>query len=349
MTTPHARPGWRDGRQRWQAWWTARHPRSDTLRLTHRNLYIVPTTAGLLYVALLGCLLLASINYQLNLGHLLTFTLASAALVALHATHATLSGLHLSAPPGEPGFVGQTVDIEVTLRDETPPHGWRHPARLGRHGLVAAWRDGTDGGRGEEVPFVLSADPESVLRLHWPLVQRGRQTLPPLEISSRFPLGLFRVWAVWRLAQQPLAWPAPEDDAPPPPQDTSANPEEATALTLGALPEPGDDEGVRPWRREDRPAQVLWRRSARSLAAGGGLLVREMPPPRRSQELHLDGDCLHGLDPEARLRRLSAWVLQADRQGQRYRLTLGPLRTEAGAGPAHRRRCLDALALWGMS
>jgi uncharacterized protein (DUF58 family) len=335
-------PALPDWRRRWHAWWMTRHPRSDAVRLTHRNLYIVPTTAGLLYTALLGSLLLASINYQLNLGHLLTFTLASAALVALHATHATLSGLHLSLQPSEPGFVGQTVDIEITLRDETPSHGWHHPARLGRHGLVAGWRDGSS----QEVPVTWSSDPESVLRLHWPLTTRGRQTLPPLELSSRFPLGLFRVWAVWRLAQQPLAWPAPEEDAPPPPQDTSANPEEATARTPGALPEPGDDEGVRPWRREDRPAQVLWRRSARSLAAGGGLLVRETPPPRLSQELHLDGDRLHGLDAEARLRRLSAWVLQADRQGRRYRLTLGPLRIESGAGPAHRRQCLDALALW---
>ena len=32
--------------QRWRAWWNARHPRSDTLTLTQRNIYIVPTRAG---------------------------------------------------------------------------------------------------------------------------------------------------------------------------------------------------------------------------------------------------------------------------------------------------------------
>lgn len=330
--------GWRT---RWQAWWDRRHPRTDTLRLDHRTLYIVPTGSGFVYGVLLGCLLLASINYQLNLGHLLTFTLSSAALVALHATHATLSGLRLSARVGEAGFVGETVDIEITLQDETRRTGWRHPAHLGRHGLVVRWRD-----EPADLPVDVSPDPDARRHLPRRLAHRGRQTLPALEFSSRFPLGLFRVWAVWRIAQQPLAWPAPEVDAPPVPQSASTDPAEAPLRRHAPQPEPGEDEGVRPWRREDRPAQVLWRRSARSLAAGGGLLVRETPPARQARGLHLDGDRLTGLDPETRLRRLSAWVLQAEALGQPYRLSLGTLSIAEGIGPQHRRQCLDALALW---
>lgn len=329
-------------RQRWQAWWTRRHPRTDAVRLDHRRLYILPTASGLLYGVLLLCLLLASINYQLNLGHLLTFTLASAALVALHATHATLSGLQLRVEHSAPGFVGETVDLEIVLQDETPAGGWRHPTRLGRHGLVARWRDEAEG-----VELAWPAGPAPRLRLTRTLHQRGRQNLPPLELSSRFPLGLFRVWTLWRIAHQPLAWPAPEPEAPPVPQDDGGDdPTEALSRQAGSAPEPGDDDGVRPWRREDRPSQVHWRRSARSLAAGGGLLVRETPPPRQSRELHLDGERLAHLDPEARLRRLCAWVLQADACGLRYRLSLPGLHVDGGVGPGHRRHCLDALALW---
>jgi len=330
--------GWRP---RWRAWWDRRHPRTDTLRLGHRNLYIVPTGSGLVYGVLLGCLLLASINYQLNLGHLLTFTLSSAALVALHATHATLSGLRLRAQVGEAGFVGETVDLEIAWQDETRLSGWRHPAHLGRHGLVLRWRD-EPAGR----PVDVSPDPDAVLHLPRRLAHRGRQTLPALELGSRFPLGLFRVWAVWRIAQQPLAWPAPERDGPPLPLADSSDPADAPLRRHALQPKPAEDEGVRPWRREDRPAQVLWRRSARSLAAGGGLLVRDPPPARQTRGLHLDGDRLTSLDPEARLRRLSTWVLQAEALGQPYRLSLGTLSIAEGTGPLHQRQCLDALALW---
>jgi hypothetical protein len=37
-------------------------------------------------------MLLASINYQLNLGYALTFLLAGAALVSMHLTHGTCAG-----------------------------------------------------------------------------------------------------------------------------------------------------------------------------------------------------------------------------------------------------------------
>jgi hypothetical protein len=43
--------------------------------------------------ATLLVLLVASINYQLNLGYLLTFLLAGSALVGMHVCHATLRGL----------------------------------------------------------------------------------------------------------------------------------------------------------------------------------------------------------------------------------------------------------------
>ncbi|MBK9362478.1 MAG: hypothetical protein IPM99_15800 [Rubrivivax sp.] len=44
-------------------------------------------------------LLLASINYQLNLGYLLTFLLAGSGLVSMHVTHNTLRRLTLRLRP----------------------------------------------------------------------------------------------------------------------------------------------------------------------------------------------------------------------------------------------------------
>jgi hypothetical protein len=71
----------------------ARGRRSDTLELTQRNVYIVPTRAGWMLGATLLVLLVASINYQLNLGYLLTFLLAGSVAVGMHVCHATLRGL----------------------------------------------------------------------------------------------------------------------------------------------------------------------------------------------------------------------------------------------------------------
>lgn len=314
----------------------------NELQLTQRTIYIVPTPSGWLFGGLLLCLLVASINYQLNLGHLLTFALASAGVVALHATHGTLRGLTLTAREGEPGFVGQTLEVQVIVRDPAPAATWRQPMRLGRHGLGLRWVDETELAWVEVQP----AD-ETVIQLPRHPTRRGRQALPALILESRYPLGLFRAWTVWRIALQPMAWPEPEKDPPALPLDSTPSGPRTTTRVPQQLYEPDDDAGVRPWRREDRPNQVLWKLSARSLAAGGDLLVREPAPPRHTRELHLDMQALQGLDPERRISRLTAWVLAADQSGQRYRMSLPGERIEAGSGAAQRRHCLDTLATWG--
>ncbi len=47
-------------------------------------------------------MLVSSINYQLNLGYVLTFLLAGSALVSIHMTHGTLRGLTLRLRPARP-------------------------------------------------------------------------------------------------------------------------------------------------------------------------------------------------------------------------------------------------------
>ena len=92
-------------RRRFRAWWQSRLRRSATLQLNQRNIYILPTRAGLLFAATLVTLLVASINYQLNLGYVLTFLLAGSGAVSRQLTHNTLRGLTLHLKPVAPAEV----------------------------------------------------------------------------------------------------------------------------------------------------------------------------------------------------------------------------------------------------
>ena len=67
-------------RAKLQAWFVARLPPSDSVTLSQRTVYILPTGPGWMLGLTLLVLLVASINYQLNLGYLLTFLLAGTAL-----------------------------------------------------------------------------------------------------------------------------------------------------------------------------------------------------------------------------------------------------------------------------
>jgi uncharacterized protein (DUF58 family) len=122
--------------RRWRAWWLARLPLTDSWTLTQGNIYIVPTRAGLVYAITLGVMLLASINYQLNLGYVLTFLLAGSGLMSMHLTHRTLRGLTLHLRPPQAVFAGEPAPLEIvvysagsTQRGAGPPQAGLRPSR----------------------------------------------------------------------------------------------------------------------------------------------------------------------------------------------------------------------------
>ncbi len=321
---PH--PGWHP-RRRLTAWFESRLPRSDQHQTGQRNIYIVPTAGGLFFAVVLLVLLVASINYQLSLGYALTFLLAGSALASMHMTHGTLRGLQMHLHTGGPAFAGGHADIDITIAN---PGAARYGIGLGwRHGDERAWAD-------------LPARGSSTVRLQIPLHRRGWQDLPSLIAETRFPLGLFRAWTVWRPQARVLAWPQPEHPAPPLPAGEAGEAHDGTRSSSPAAEGVAFD-GVRPWRRGDALRQVAWKKVAHT----GELVSRDREPAAR-RELWLDDTAARTPDgdPERRLSRLAAWVLAADRAGLAAGLRLGGREWPPDAGEAHRRALLDALGTW---
>ena len=81
------------------------------------------------------------------------------------------------------------------------------------------------------------------------------------------------------------------------------------------------------------------------METGGELLSRDSTASSH-RELWLAWQACSPLPAEARLSRLAAWVLAADRAGARYGLRLPGRELPPGVGDAHKRACLEALATW---
>jgi uncharacterized protein (DUF58 family) len=317
---------------RWQAWWESRHAPSDTLTLTQRNVYILPTAAGWMFGATLLILLVASINYQLNLGYLLTFLLAGAGVVSMHVTHNTLRGLQLHLRTGEPRFAGEPAQVEAVLSSD---------AARSRHGVgLRVATAAADAWTWVDVPPLGQAS----ARLSFVPARRGRHRVPTITIETRFPLGLFRAWSIWRPAAQVLVYPGPERPAVPLPaaRPVPGGPSRSRSSAGGEL------EGVRGYRRGDPLKLVVWKKAAQALASGGELVTRDTSSSSAT-ELWLDWQHAAAADPEQRLSRLTAWVLTVERQGARYALALPGRQLPPASGEAHRRECLEALATWEWS
>ncbi|HMN76405.1 MAG TPA: DUF58 domain-containing protein [Burkholderiaceae bacterium] len=323
-----AAPPGRSPRRRFRDWWQARTPRSDTLLLTQRNVYILPTRAGLLFCLTLVVLLLASINYQLNLGYLLTFVLAGAGIASMHQTHATLRGLTLHLQPVPAAHAGDAAPLSVVL---TTPGAARFGIGLRLQSASAStltWIDVPAGG-------------QATARLSFVPPRRGLHEVPALVAETRFPLGLFRAWAYWRPAAQVLAY--PQAEAPPPGLPaTSATPGGPAVARAG---QGAEFDGIRAYRRGDARKLVVWKKAARALEGGGELVSREAGGTAHLQ-LWLAWEQCGDAAGEARLSRLAAWVLAAHRAGVDFGLRLPDLEIAPAQGDVHRRACLEALALW---
>jgi uncharacterized protein (DUF58 family) len=315
-------------RQRFRAWWQARLPRTDTLLLTQRNIYILPTRAGLMFGVTLIVLLIASINYQLSLGYVLTFLLAGSGAVSMHVTHNTLRGLTLHLRPPSAVFAGTPALLDVTLTSPTRARFGIGLRMESSPGSALAWTDVPEGG-------------QSTTQVGFVPPRRGRLDIPAISVETRFPLGLFRAWAVWRPAAQVLVYPRLEQPAAPlPPAHAMPGGPAARRSNDG-----GEVEGVRSYRRGDPLKMVVWKKAARSLETGGDLVSRDTSASVQ-QQLWLDWAHCAGLAPEERLSRLAAWVLAADRGGADHGLRLPGLEIAPAHGDAQRKHCLEALALW---
>jgi len=308
--------------KRFERWLQSRLPFTDHVTLNQRNVYILPTRAGLMLGLTLLVLLVAAINYQLNLGYLLTFLLAGCSLVAMHVAHATLRGLtmHLVAP--SPCYYGATAQFVIQLQNlkKSP-----------RHALALRVQDTR-----QEVQTDVPAQASSSVELAFKPPRRGLQRLPTLSVQTLFPLGTFRVWALWRPAAQVLVYPQPEAHPPPLPSH-SAN---LGGQALATPHHSGEPDGLRPYRRGDNLKTIVWKKAAKT-----GEPISRDQVTLQSHTLWLEPQLTQLAAPEAQLSRLCAWVLRAEQLGLRYGLRIAGQDIAPANGLAHQLRCLQALAL----
>jgi uncharacterized protein (DUF58 family) len=330
--------GWR---ARLRHWFEQRQPLSDSVTLIQRNVYILPTRAGWMLAATLIVMLVASINYQLNLGYLLTFLLAGCALVGMHVCHATLRGLAMNLVAPHAHFAGAPATFDIKLSN------LRKQARYGI-GLrvLDAPPGGADKTRSAQWVWAdVPAEGSTTVQIAFTPLQRGLQRLPTLTAETRFPLGTFRVWTVWRPAAQVVIYPAPEN-APPPLPATAPRSDGPVGSTR--IQSAGETDGVRGYRRGDPMKLVMWKKAAKTDGHGSGdhagLLVRDTQQAQQ-HALWLDWAATGTGGTERRLSRLCAWVLQADKLGLSYGLRLPAREIAPGNTEAHKRQCLEALAL----
>ncbi len=290
-------------------------------RVGPRQIYILPTRNGLVLAAVLLVMLLGSLNYQNNLGLLVTFFLAAVALVAMHHTWLNLLGLTVRARGGQPIFAGGQATFEVIVGTA---------GRRSRDDI--AIRDESGGRQSVLVP----GGDQATLRLAVAAPRRGLQRLAEVTIETRYPLHLFRAWCYVQTAATTLVYPAPSPWAPAP-GEAAGDAESARHLGRDGTE---DYQGPRLYRAGDSPRHLDWKAYARER----GLIVKQFGG-EEGQEVWIDWGGVSAPDPESRIRLLTRQLLDAAESRVRFGLRLPGGEEGLGRGDAHLQRCLTRLAL----
>lgn len=311
-------------KQRWQRWLHRRIPPANSVLLTQRRIFIIPTRIGAAFGLALFLMLMAGVNYQNSPAYGLTFLLAAVFVIAILHTYRNLAGLTLHAAGGRPVFVGEQATFRVRLTSNGRAHqsislGWP-PQELQRY----------------DVPV----DGISESEITVPAIRRGWLRPGRLRVESRFPLGILVAWSQVDLDQALLVYPRPLPGELPVSagvKDDDDDEEGARALGLGA----DDFQGLKAYQPGDSKRRLHWKAYSR----GQGLLVKDFAA-LAGRDLWLDFDELQG-DSEMRLSLLCHWVLALSERQQPFALRLPAAVHGPDIGETHREACLRALALHG--
>lgn len=299
-------------------------PTPGPITLDRRRIYILPARSGVVFALMLLTMLIGAINYQNSLAFALTFLLTGLALISMFHTFRNLHGLTLRTGQPTPVFAGENARFAVLVENRISRHRFTLNLMFKR-----------------QLPVTLDLPPlgGQWLTLTLPSQQRGLLQPGRITISTRFPLGLFHAWSYVHLAMPCLIYPRPANRRGLPPELLDRQGE------TGDQGKGNDDfAALRSYQPGDSLRHVHWK----SVAREQELLTKQFGGAQ-ADALWLRWEQTGHLSREDRLSLLTRWILEADAQGLSYGLALPGNEFPPAQGEAHRRRCLKALALYGLS
>lgn len=309
-------------RQTFRNWAFRRTVETGTVVLNQRRIYIIPSKQGFAFAFVLGLMLLGDINYNLSLGYMLTFLLATTAGLTMLYAFRNLAQLEIHAGHVEPVFVGEQARFVFHFNN---------PSTLARYQIHL------HDDAGNETIFDLPERCSTPVTLTIPASKRGWLDSERLSLYTHFPLGLFHAWTYIHFDVRALVYPKPAAPQPLP----AASAQDGTGKVMAK----GDDDfsGLRNYVSGDALPRIAWK----ALAREQGLQVKQFSA-QQGYSLWLDWAQLPNIATERKLELLTRWVLDADAQGLMYGLRLPDGEIMQQHGTAHRAECLRRLALYGM-
>lgn len=308
--------------------WMAKNIRPiDRLTLNRKNIFIVPTASGMLFIFSAGLIFIAAINYAVSLAFALAFLMVSVFILAILHSFNNLNQLTLSGGSAQDVFLGDEACFRVQLSRSLER---RHES------LELKFYVSSSNSRSSYADLLLNdAGEVEVFAL---ATKRGEFKAPKLRVLSCFPLGLCRAWSIVDLNQRCLVYPRPSQFSM-----TQFN-SGASGGSDSAIRQEGSEDfyGLRDYVPGDSLRQVAWK----SVARGQDMQLKQFVD-YVDNEIFLDWDMFYGFNVEERLSRLCYCVIQLSKTDTVFGMRIPGSEYPPATGPEHRKKLLRALARFG--
>jgi uncharacterized protein (DUF58 family) len=288
-----------------------------------KNIYIVPTLAGLGLLGIVLLTLIAAINFQNSMIYMVCFWLASLLVINILYTFRNLSGLRLELLGTEPCFAGQNCLVRLSANSEQS-----------KSAIFVGWK-------AHDLALVDLGNADACeVNISYPAPRRGFLRPSRIDVFTRYPTGLTIAWAYARLDINAIVYPTPVlMDAISKTEHGQQDAEDGRALGGGV----NDFSGMQTYQAGDRLQRVHWAKFAQTRK-----LYTKNFVDYQSHDLWLDWALLTAGSIEQRLSHLCARILALHTERQSYGLRIPGSLIKPGNSEPHRNKCLSALALFSI-
>lgn len=309
--------------QRLARWLDQRIKPSRKVTLDQNKIFILPTREGVFFGVTILAMFLGGVNYENALVLAMSFTLAAIFIITILHTYRNLSGIVVEASRVDSCFAGDDASFAVNISRQ---------GRRTHESICLSWA----GGLGRACDLV--EDQEARVLMLLPTTSRGWYTPGRLKIYTDYPLGIIRAWSWLDLDVTCLVYPKPIKN-----NFFTLSTWDPMQGQTGKESGADDFEGLKPYLPGDPLKHVHWKSLARS-----GELYSKVFVTAEQKNQWLDWSVVRAVEGEQRLSYLCYWVLRFSEMDQTYGLRLPNQTIPPDRGTAHKKRCLSALAKFGL-
>ncbi|MFT2090667.1 DUF58 domain-containing protein [Paraglaciecola sp. 2405UD69-4] len=322
-------------------WLDKRIPVANQYHFNHKNIFILPSKFGTLFLGLCGLLFLLGTNYQNNLMLLLCYFLVSVFLVNLLTSYINFAKIRIHMGKAQEVYAGDNFHLPVWLNPDNhfPMANGLITLRFKSHNKKKLKTTTNHDTHLDNNSF------SNPVTLAFLCQQRGTLTLPRITVESFYPLGLYRCWTHIAFPKAITVFPKPI------PCDIALFSKaqeqlEQTEQMDYQLSGQNEFSHLKAYQQGDPLNHVAWKQ----LAKGQGMISKQFVSEESQVGwLSLDktipsvGLPIHQRQ-ENRLSKLCYQVIELSRNNQTFGLDLRSITIPPNSGQAHRLACLTALA-----